>query len=130
MFIRIIKQYLSNIWSLIKHEGFNQQWDWVEKTHCLLKSIYIYISYHIYIYYIYYIILYNIHYILYIIILYVLYVYYICIYIYIHICTRYTYYIHIICLYYLHIPGIIQELNLAVLCEHYLVMRTLQPSVL
>ena len=52
MFIYIIKQHLSNIWSSIKHENFNQPWGWVEKIHCWLKSMYVsmYIYTYIYIY--------------------------------------------------------------------------------
>ena len=79
MFICIIKQHLSNIWSLIKHENFNQQWGWVENIHCLLKIMYIYI----------YIIILNI-----IIIYYVLHVLYVLYILYIHICYIYIIYIY------------------------------------
>ena len=135
MFICIIKQYLSNIWSSIKHEQFNQQWGWIEKIHRLLKRwIYIYINIYKYTYMYIHIniyILYNtLYYTLYIIcyILYVLYIYilYTNIHIYMDIYTYmyYIYYIYFfiiyIYIYIIYIQGIIQEFNSNTLwCELY-----------
>ena len=58
------------------------------------------------------------------------YMYIIYAYTYIYIYVLDIYIIYILYIYYLFIPGIIQEFNLAVLCEHHLVMRTLQAFVL
>ena len=112
MFICIINQHLRNIWSLIKHENFNQQWGWVEKIHCLLKSMCVCIYIYIYVYIYYnnkYFTLYIMYYMYYI---YIIYTYYIYIYI---IQIYYIYkYIYIYIYIYIYTQGIIQEFNLGV----------------